>query len=158
MTLDELPGYLRMLAARAGEAAIPAADAMGGSYRDEVKKRLTALSHVRGTRTPAPPGGPPAMESGGLAASVAMVPASTPVVATASVAPHAPPRDWVQEYGHTMHARPGGLMAFFYGDIYLVKTVTVPERSYMRSTLDLMVGSGELTRAAAGAFYRAMWG
>jgi hypothetical protein len=98
------------------------------------------------------------MESGALAGSVSMVPASTPVVATASVAPHMPPRDVVQEGGGDMHARPGGLMAFYYGDIYLVKHVHVPSRSYMRTTTELMVGDGAFTRDAAGAFEAAMWG
>ena len=159
MTLEELPGYLRMLAARAGEAAIPAADAMGSDFRDEVKRRLTEKSHARGTRTPAPPGGPPAMESGDLAGSVAMVPATTPVVATSSVAPHKSPRDWVQEWGLD-NIRPvrAPRMVFVYGDLYRARRVDVPERSYMRSTVDLMVADGSLTRAAAEGFYVAMWG
>ena len=159
MTLGELPGYLRMLAARAGEAAIPGADAMGGAYRDEVKRRLTALSHERGTRTPAPRGGPPAMESGDLAGSVTMDPASTPVVATATIGPHMPPRDYVQEFGMDgIHPATQPYMVFLYGDWYHAKEVSVPERSYMRSTADLMAADGSLATAAAGAFYRAMWG
>ena len=159
MTLDELPGYLRMLAVRAGYAAIPASNAMSEAFKKEVKERLTALSHERPTRTPAPPGGPPAAESGGLAGSVAQVPASTPVVATSSVAPHAAPRDAVQEYGMTIFAKSRGGMRFQYGaDFYRARVVRVPERSYMRSTVDLMVADGSLTRAAAEAFYAAMWG
>jgi hypothetical protein len=134
VTLDELPGYLRMLAARAGEAAIPASDAMSEAFGKEVKRRLTALSHDRGTRTPAPAGGPPAMESGDLAGSVQQVPASTPVVATSSVAPHMSPRDWVQEWGLD-NIRPARAprMVFVYGDLYRARRVDVPERSYMRS-------------------------
>jgi hypothetical protein len=159
VTLDELPGYLRMLAVRAGEAAIPASNGMSGAFDKEVKRRLTALSHARGTRTPAPPGGPPAMESGQLAGSVQQVPASTPVVATSSVAPHKSPRDWVQEFGMD-GIRPvrAPYMRFTYGDRYRAKVVNVPDRSYMRTTTDLMVADGSLTRAAAGAFYAAMWG
>jgi hypothetical protein len=159
VTLDELPGYLRMLAARAGYAAIPASNGMSEAFEKEVKRRLTALSHVRGTRTPAPPGGPPAMESGDLAGSVAQVPASTPVVAVSSVAPHMPPRDAVQEWGMS-DIRPvrAPRMVFWYGDLYRASVVNVPERSYMRSTVDLMVADGSLTQDAAGAFYAAMWG
>ena len=159
MTLEELPGYLLMLAARAGEAAIPAADAMGGDFRDEVKRRLTEKSHARGTRTPAPPGGPPAMESGDLAGSVTMTPATTPVVATASVGPNLPPRDYVQEFG-MRGIRPvrAPRMVFVYGDLYRARVVNVPERSYMASTARLMAADGSLAQAAADAFYAAMWG
>lgn len=149
----------RELAARAGEAMIPAADAMGLGFELEVKKRLTEKQHTRGTRTPAPPGGPPAMESGALAASVAMVPASTPVVATSSVAPHISPRDWVQEWGLD-GIRPSRMkyMHFWYDGEQFRKVVSVPERSYMRSTVDLMIANGSLSHLAAYAFYDAMWG
>lgn len=149
----------RELAVRAGEAMIPAADAMGSSFEIEVKRRLTEKSHERGTRTPAPPGGPPAMESGALAASVTMDPASTPVVATASVAPHLPPRDWVNEYGLS-GIRPvrAKYMHFWYDGERFEKIVNVPERSYMRSTAEIMAADGSLTDAAAAAFYAAMWG
>ena len=159
MTLEELPAYLLMLAARAGEAAIPAADAMGWEFTQEVKKRLTARSHERGTRTPAPAGEPPAMESGLLAGSVVMIPAATPVVATASVSPHVSPRDWVQEWGKD-GIRPvrAKYMVYEYDGLHFSTVVNVPERSYMRSTVDLMVADGSLTRAAAEAFYAAMWG
>ena len=159
MTLDELPAYLRMLAVRAGEAAIPASNAMSGAFEKEVKERLTARGHARGTVTPAPRGGPPAMESGQLAGSIARVPASTPVVATSSVAPHRSPRDWVQEYGldgiRPVRAK---YMRYYYDGLKLSKVVDVPPRSYMRSTVDLMVADGSLTRDAAAAFYVAMWG
>jgi hypothetical protein len=161
VTLDELPGYLRMLAARAGEAAIPAANGMGDAFRDELKQRLTERSHVRGTRTPAPPGSVPAKESGLLAFSVRTDPrASTPVVATAVVGPHMPPRDAVNEWGGEMHARPGNRrgMTFLYGDWYHAQHVKVPAREYMVSTVDILVADGRLTAVAARAFYAAMWG
>lgn len=159
MTLAELPAYLEALAVRAGYAAIPGADAIGSVFRDEVKKRLTALSHERPTRTPAPPGGPPAMESGGLAASVTMDPASTPVVATAVVGPHAPPKDYVQEYGMTIHAKSRGGMRFQYGsDFYRARVVRVPEREYMLSSAEIVAHDGSAATEAAGAFYAAMWG
>jgi hypothetical protein len=157
MRLAELPAYLQMLAVRAGEAAIPAADAMGEAYQSEVKTVLTRMSHERGTRTPSPPGEPPAMESGDLAGSVTMVPATTPVIATSSVSPHRV-YDWVQEYGATIHAHGTGFMHFFYEGERFERTVHIPERSYVRSTVTRMIASGELTAAAAEAFYRAMWG
>jgi hypothetical protein len=49
-------------------------------------------------------------------------------------------------------------MAFYYDGIRLVKHVRAPERSYMRTTVDLLVADGSLTREAAAAFYAAMWG
>ena len=160
MTLDELPGYLMMLAARAGEAAIPASDAMSGHFTKVVKERLTAKSHARGTVTPAPAGGPPAMESGELAGSVQQVPASTPVVATSSSAPHVEPRDWVQEYGigGGISAKRFPYMKFTYNGVQRKAWVPAHERSYMRSTLEILIGDGSLTREAAAAFYAAMWG
>ena len=163
MTLDELPGYLRMLAARAGEAAIPAADTLGGEFRDAIKHRLTALSHERGTRTPAPAGGPPAKESGGLADSVRVVRyASTPVVATAVVGPNLPPRDAVQEFGGEMRARPGNRrgMVFFYDPPgwYHAQHVKVPPREYMVSTAKIVASDGSVAAGVAAAFYAAMWG
>lgn len=159
MTPAELPGYLRALRERAAYAVIPAADAMGGHFERRVKERLTERSHPRGTRTPAPPGGPPAMESGSLAASVAMVPASTPVVAVSSVAPHRSPRDWVQEWGCD-NIRPVRFpyMHFWYDGERFEKIVNVPERSYMRTTLAIVLADGSLTAAGAQAFYDAMWG
>lgn len=162
MTLAELAAYLEMLAVRAGYAAIPAADSIGESFRDEIKRRLTALSHDRGTRTPAPEGGPPAKESGKLADSVTMTPATTPVVATAPVGPNMPPRDAVQEFGGSMHARPGNRrgMVFFYDPPgwYHAQHVTVPAREYMLSTAKIVARDGAVAAKAAGAFYAAMWG
>lgn len=159
MTLEELPGYLRMLAVRAGEAAIPASDAMASDFTMEVKRRLTRIWHERGTITPAAPGEPPAAESGDLADSITMVPASTPVVATSSSSPHISPRDWVQEWGKSgITPRTQPRMVFMYGTLRKAKVVNVPERSYMRSTVDLLIADGRLTEAAARAFYVAMWG
>lgn len=159
MTLDELPGYLRALAVRAGYAAIPGADKLGADFRDEIKERLTALSHARGTRTPAPPGGPPAMESGDLAGSVTMDPASTPVVATAVVGPRLPPRDWVNEFGkdgiRPVHAE---YMRFYYNGLQLRKVVNVPQREYMVSTAEIVAHDGAVAAAVAAAFYAALWG
>lgn len=161
MTFEELAGLLRVLAVRCGEAAIPAANGMAREFSNELKRRLTERSHVRGTRTPAPPGSVPAKESGLLAFSVRVDPyASTPVVATAVAGPHMPPRDAVQEFGGSMHARPGNRrgMTFLYGDMYHAQHVTVPAREYMISTVNILIADGELTRAAEEAWYRAMWG
>ena len=144
---------------RAAFAVIPAANAMAGEFKTGVVKALTARQHERGTRTPSPPGEPPAMESGVLAGSVARIPASTPVIARAYVGPHKPPRDWVQEYGRAgirpVHAR---FMVFEYDGLQFREEVDVPERSYIRSTRDRMIADGSLHRAAAGAFYAYLWG
>lgn len=159
MDLVELRAYLVELRDRGAEAAIPAADGMADAFRDEVKARLTAKSHARPTRTPSLPGEPPAAESGELADTVTTDPATTPVVATAKVGPHASPKDWVQEYGKTIRAKTPYGMRFQYGDDhYKAFKVKVPERSYMRSTLEILVADGSLTRAAAEAFYAAVWG
>jgi len=99
------------------------------------------------------------MESGTLARSVAMVPATTPVVATSSVSPHASPRDWVNEYGLVIHAKTPRGMRFQYGpDYYRAQVVRVPERSYIRATVERMLASGEFPRVAGEAFFTYMWG
>ena len=159
MTLAELAAYLRVLEVRAGYAAIPGADKLGGDFRDAIKQRLTALSHARGTVTPAPPGGPPAMESGALAGSVTMTPASTPVVAVAPVGPNLGPRDWVQEDGLD-GIRPAHFqyMRYYYGGLRLSKVVNVPQREYMESTANIVAADGAVASAVAAAFYTALWG
>lgn len=162
MTLAELGPYLEGLAVKAGLAAIPGADSIGESFRDEIKKRLTERSHVRGTRTPSPPGSVPAKESGALAGSVTMTPASTPVVAVAPVGPNLPPRDAVNEVGGHMHARAGNRrgMVFFYDPPgwYHAQHVSVPAREYMLSTAVIVAADPAVADKAAAAFYAAMWG
>jgi len=158
MRLHDLPGYLHMLQVRAGEAAIPAANAMGLDYEDELKRVLTRRSHAPGTRTPAPPGTPPARVSGALAGSVTTRRATTPVVATAVSGPRLPPRDYVQEYGGEMSARPGNLMHYIYDGPRYSEHVVVPARPYARPTALAMMADGRLAQAAADAFYKAMWG
>jgi hypothetical protein len=87
-----------------------------------------------------------------------MNPATTPVIATSAAGPHLPPRDWVQEFGDTIHARAGGYMHYFYGGERFSRVVRVPERSYMASTVAIMTADGRLTEAAARDFYAYMWG
>ena len=160
MTLAEFAAYMQALAVKAGLAVIPATNAMADLDRDEIKKRLTERGHARGTRTPAPPGSVPAMESGDLAGSVANNPrASTPVVAVATVGPHMPPRDAVNEWGldgiRPVRAK---YMRFYYDGLQLRKVVNVPQREYMLSTVMILVGDGQLHDVAAAAFYAALWG
>lgn len=159
MTLDELPAFLGALAVKAGYAAIPGADSLGESFRDEIKQRLTARSHVRGTRTPSPPGSVPAKESGALADSVTMTPATTPVVATSPVGPNLSPRDWVNEYGKSgirpVHAP---YMVFEYDGWKHMKVVNVPQREYMLSTAEIVARDDAVATKAAGAFYAYLWG
>lgn len=159
MTLAELGPYLEALAVKAGYAAIPGADSIGESFRDEIKKRLTERSHVRGTRTPSPPGSVPAKESGALADSVKSYPASTPVVATSPVGPNLGPRDWVNEYGLS-NIRPVRFqyMHFFYDGERYEKRVDVPQREYMLSTAEIVARDPAVAEKAAGAFYAYLWG
>lgn len=159
MTLAELGPYLEALAVKAGYAAIPGADSIGESFRDEIQRRLTGQSHVRGTRTPSPPGGVPAKESGALAASVTMTPASTPVVATSPVGPNLSPRDWVNEWG-LANIRPTRFqyMHFFYDGERFEKRVDVPQREYMLSTAEIVARDDAVAQKAAAAFYAYLWG
>lgn len=160
MTLNELPAYLAAIRDRAAEAAIPAANGMADHFETVVKERLTEKSHARGTRTPSAPGEPPAMESGDLAGSVTVDPATTPVVATAKCGPRLPPRDWVQEWGIPggIHVRRAKFMRYEYDGPRFSKWVPARERSYMRSTAELLIADGSLSRVGAEAFYAYMWG
>jgi len=156
VTLDELPGYLRMLAVRAGYAAIPGADAMAWSTGTKLSGNSPG-SPTHGGRSRLPRLVPRLRwKAGRLAGSVTMVPASTPVVATSSVSPHTI-YDAVQEYGHTMHAH-RDFMRYYYGGQRFSRTVTVPPRPYMRPAVDIVVSNGSCAAAAASAFYGAMWG
>jgi phage gpG-like protein len=155
---SELPAYLRMLQVRAGEAAIPAADAMADAFQGRVANHtLRRFEHPAGERTNSPPGAPPAYVSGDLARSVTAVHAGTPVRATASVAPHVIYAA-VQEWGGDMHSRPGGYMTFFYGNPYRARHVSVPQGPYLLPTVYEMFADGALLRAAADGFYAGMWG
>jgi Bacteriophage HK97-gp10, putative tail-component len=172
VTPAELPAYLEAIAQRAKDAAEPAAVGMAAAYRDRVANvTLRATSHGMFSKTPAVPGQPPAWVTGALSRSVTMTPGpSGDDTGRASVAPHTVYAR-IQEYGGVVHAKNRKFLMFRTdyptsvtnfvksaregGGLYLnfAKSVTLPERSYMRSTTEEMVADGSLHRKAEEIFY-----
>ncbi len=159
MTPQELPALLASIRDRVLAAAEPAAMGMAKAYRAQVIFELTRYAHPAHTRTPSPPGQPPAMISGALAASVTAVPgASSGAIGRASVAPHTVYAA-IQEYGGPMHARPGRYMHWISDGIdYYAKHVILPPRPYLRPAAEVSIADGSLGRAAAEAFEAVVWG
>ena len=167
MSPDELPAYLEAIAARAMEAAVPAVDAVAGTYKDHL---VTFTLHESGshppvTYTPAPPGRPPAMMTGKLAASVTRTPGSgSGGVATAAVAPHTVYAS-TQQWGgiHTgvpwmwLWIRYVG-MAEVQARGWIMHQVHIPDRPYMNVAVDETILDGSLERAGMNAFDVAVWG
>lgn len=171
MRPDELPPYLLRIIERVGdEGPRAAAYAMARAFHGEVVGvELVRTSHSPGTRTPAPPGGPPAAVSGGLRRSVRLYPAvSTGAYrAKSNVAPLIVYAR-IQEQGGTVTAkhtytdrhgvvRPGYLRFGVSGDYHFARSVTLPPRPYMRPVHVRMVADGRLRNAAAKAVGRLVY-
>lgn len=171
MTPAELPGYLEGIKGRAEAAVVPVADAMARTYQDH----LTGVtlresgSHPPVTRTPAPPGRPPAMMPGGVNGSLINSITRAPAygaggVATASVRPNTIYAA-TQEWGSTHTGKPlmwlwvryiGPKQVHLRG--WVKREVHIPERPYMRTAVLELQGTGELTREAANTFETVVWG
>lgn len=168
MTPEELPAYWAMLKKRIGdEGPKAAAYAMARAFHGEVVGvELVMSSHAPGTRTPAPPGGPPAAVSGGLRRSVRLYPAVSTgsYRAKSRVAPLIVYAR-IQEQGGTVTAkhtyidrhgiiRPGYLRFGVSGNYHFARSVTLPARPYMAPVHRRMVADGRLRSAAARAVRR----
>jgi hypothetical protein len=158
MDPGELPAMFAQLEVRAGDSASPAVLAMSHQFERDVKRTLSLRTRPVGAfRDPGERGQPPAMRTGALRNSVITAGGGGAVIAEASVGPtifYA----GVQEFGGSMHARPGGYMRFRSGGEWFLKHVRVGPNPYMRPTLAADIGSGTLGRAAADGFDIAMWG
>jgi hypothetical protein len=154
MDPSELPGYLDRLAARASAAAPAAVNAMGMAYqRVLVGSTLVRYTHPRGTKTPSPPGQPPALATGTLRRSVRLEPATgSGPVARASVAPHTVYARIQELGGHIYPVRARALRWTEDGTVHFARHVYLPERPYMRPTRTETVADGTLRRAAIDAF------
>lgn len=160
MTPEELPAFLDALAAKVERAAAPAVNAMALAYqRRLVTDTLVRYTHPPQTKTPSPPGAPPALVTGTLRRSV--VPELATVagpVARASVAPHTVYAR-IQELGGDIYpVRAKFLRWTEDGITHYSKHVRLPARPYMRPTTAATVADGSLHRAAAAAFARTVWG
>lgn len=165
MTPDQLPAYWARIRRKIGdEGPRKAAYAMARAFHAEVVGvELVKSSHSAGTRTPAPPGGPPAAVSGALRRSVRLYPAvqTGPYRASSSVAPlivyariqelggvvtpkHTyTDRHGVERLGYLRWGTPGGY--------HFARSVYIPDRPYMRPVHKRMIADGRLRKAAIEA-------
>ncbi len=133
LTVEELPGYLRRMAQKAGrEAPIRAVVAMANAYTREVVQSM-------GGDSPSPPGTPPARVTGTLARSIRATPAVmiSAYAARNQVAPHTVYAR-IQQYGGEIHARhltprgrPGYLRWEGRDGVHFRHSVYLPPRPYM---------------------------
>ena len=171
MTPDELPGVLEAIKNRAEAAAIPCADAIGSTYKDHLVDFTLRESgaHPPVTRTPAPPGRPPALMPGGINGSLSGSVVKTPAVggggvADSTVAPHVIYAA-TQEWGSVHTGSPFMWLWIRYIGMLAVarrgwvrRVVHIPERPYMRTAVKETIADGQLVRAGERAFNAAVWG
>jgi len=112
-------------------------------HRALIDETLTRSSHSRGTPTPAPPGGPPALVGGHLKRSVRLYPAYTTGTysAEAKVVPLIVYAR-IQELGGTVRAHGKALHWTQGGKGYFAQSVT------LRPTHKLEISNGKLRDAA----------
>jgi hypothetical protein len=167
VTFDELPAYFEAIKARVEASAVPVVDAIAKTYKDHLVGWTLheSGSHAPVTRTPAPPGRPPAFMTGGLAASVTRTPGvGGGGVAVAYVAPHTIYAA-TQEYGGVHVGKPWmWLWVRYIGPQEVARrgwvrhTVTIPARPYMSTAVEETIANGSLVRAATDTFMRVVWG
>lgn len=159
MRAADLPGVLRDLQQRAAMAAPDAATAMALAYqRHLVTQTLVRYTHPPRTKTPSPPGAPPALVTGTLRRSVRVEPAAGLVRATARVAPHTVYARIQELGGHIYPVRAKALRWVEDGTVHFARHVYLPPRPYMAPALRETVASGALRDAAARAFAQTVWG
>jgi phage gpG-like protein len=150
----EVAARLRVIAQRAeADAPLAAVKALAAAGETTVKLALTARSHSRGTRSPSQPGQPPARVSGKLSGGIHRTPAKAmgPGMA-AQVLGSTMFYGAVHEFGPvTIRAKNfpqlGNPEAGFFGP-----QVKIPKRPWMKPSVDILVASGNGTRACATAW------
>jgi hypothetical protein len=162
VTPDELPAFLEELRDKAatsgGESA---SNAMVKHFDTEVKSvELRRFTHAAGTRTPSPPGSPPALVTGRLRSSFQIKPAYSigdfrwkssdrPSVVYARI----------QEYSGDIFPVTAKYLAWRTASgMHFAKSVYLPARPYMRPAIQRIIEDGSLTEAAAHAFEEVVYG
>jgi phage gpG-like protein len=163
---DELLARTRGIELRTMQTSPVVAQAMGDAFHDRlVNVTLRQYSHPMYSRTPSPPGQPPAFMTGELAYSVTTRVSGGVSTSRAFVGPHTIYAA-VQEFGATINVKhstvtktgkvvPGFMRWYMDGNFWYKRQVTIPERSYMRRTRDDMIADGSLHRTAVRAFLAA---
>lgn len=145
---------------RAAMAAPDAAMAMGETYQDYVKNvTLTRFRHPPGTRTPSPPGQPPAEVTGELRRSITCRRGpGGGMYGSSVVSPHTV-YACIQEYGGFIYpTRHKFLKWVNEGDPTWKKQVYLPPRPYMAPATRDTIANGSLTLAAMKSFETNVWG
>lgn len=162
----------RGIAARALDAAVPAAGAMGKTYETHLKDvtLIEAGSHGPATEGGYPPsgapGGPPMMMTGHLRDSVDMFgPTGGGGIGRSAVSPDTVYASTIQ-WGGIHHPVSGPYMWLwirYVGFItvlrnnWLRQEVTIESRPYMTIAVEESIATGELQGAAEAAFEAAVW-
>lgn len=161
MTPEELPAYLN---ARRDvirfDAAKWAADGMAAAFDRGIKKtEMRRYTHTPLTRTPSPPGSPPALVTGHLRDSFIIEPAQGGRVrATAADGPHTVYAR-IQEYGGDIYPRVKKWLHWVDAEgHHFAKHVRLPARPYMRPAAHRMSADGTLSDAALQSFNLRVWG
>jgi len=150
---------LRRIARRAEtDGGRAAAHAMAQEGTTAIRDALGKRSHPRGTKTPAPAGGPPARISGRLQASVvpSMPRQEGAGVWVADTGPRGVVYAGIQNNGGTIHAHGGYLVFFYDGGWHRVKSVHLPARPYLSPPV--RAAQSRIDQAGVDAFQRAVYG
>jgi hypothetical protein len=140
--LDEAVLALQGMASRV-QAATPAAIKAGQALvEDEARAALSRYSHERGTPTPAPPGGPPALVTGRLRSSFEV---AGPTQSGAGV--------WMSVMGPTT---PYARIQELGGRAGRHGSVELPARPYLRPAAEAVLRSGRLTDLFVQAWTKAI--
>lgn len=155
MDLNDLPAYLEGLKKAAGDAAVPAVNAMAGAFQYRVKNvTLKQVAHGPGVFHKAVAFRPPAYASGVLSRSIVMRPASGGNVSASALVSATAKYAQIQELGgSTWPARSRYLHWTNDRGSWYMRSVTLPPHPYMSYTVQAMVRDGSLTREAMSAFY-----
>jgi len=166
-------GLLQAIAARALEAAVPAAGAIGKTYEHQLKDVTLTESGSHGPATragyppSAPPGRPPMQMTGHLADSVEMFgPTGGGGIGYSSVSPdtiYAATQQWGGDHepvnGPYMWLWVRYVGAQAVARMNWRKTIVhIESRPYMTIALAESIATGELQAAGADAFEAAVWG
>lgn len=160
MTPEEVPGFLAAIQARVATAAPDCAMAMGRVHQRRMQdNELVRFSHAPGTKTPSPPGAPPALISGALRNSVTCIRGpGGGMVASALTGPHTVYAS-IQEYGGHIYPRRAKFLRWEQdGQVHFSKHVYLPPRPYVRPSRNAVLANGSAVAAANVAFLAHVWG
>lgn len=161
MDPGDLPALLKRISDRAADAAPSVVLKIADIFEDYVKNvELVRFSHPPFTKTPSPAWiGPPAEMTGDLRRSVHLIPGSlAPILATAAVAPDTVYAA-IQEWGGVITPKRRKMLSWTEDGVrHYAKRVIMPDRPYMRPSVQACAESGAFARGASDVFELYVWG